>query len=145
MSTAGDRTLAAMSLVLCTSQELKLSLDPVDVEERIPSVAFDLLVEIAMPFQQARITSKECWFTHDALNRFEDQLSDLRSNERGLAILLDMSDRPVLQISREGNEVKTIVRTTDTLRLVTTTVEVHGYASEISILHEQLCSYEKWW
>jgi hypothetical protein len=134
-----------MSIVLSLSKELKVSLDPVRSEERIPSVSFDLLVEVEMPFQEARIKAKERWFTYDALNRFENELSDLRSAESGMATLLDMSDRAVLEIVREGNEVKTTVRIMDTMKMVITIVESHGYALELSKLHEQLSAYEKWW
>jgi hypothetical protein len=140
-----DITLAVMCIVLCSSPELKISLDPVRLEERVPSVAFDLLVQVEMPFQQARITIKERWFTHDALNGFEDELSDLRSTESGEATLLDMSERPVLQIVRQGSEIKTVIRSSDSMKMIGTVVEVKGYAAEVAILHKQLCSYEKWW
>ena len=134
-----------MCIVLTTSPELKISLDLVRTEDRVPSVAFNLLVEVNMPFQQSRVSANECWFKHEALNRFEDQLADLRSTEGGTATLSDMSDRPVLRVIRVGNEIKTTVRTTDTMQMETTVVEVHGYASEIAVLWEQLRSYEKWW
>lgn len=134
-----------MSLVLTTSPELKVSLDPVRTEERIPSIAFDLLVEVTMPFQAARITSKERWFTHEALNRFEDQLLALCSTEDGSAALLDMSEKSVLRVIRQGAEITMTVHTEDTTRMVTTVVESRGYASELGTLHEQLRSYEKWW
>jgi hypothetical protein len=134
-----------MSLVFSTSPELRVSLDPVRTEDRVPSVAFDLLIEVAMPFQTARITSKERWFTHEALNKFENELLTLRSAEHGSAVLQDMSERPVLRVMRQGNEVTTTVRTEDTTQMVVTAVESRGYASELEALHEQLRSYEKWW
>ena len=136
---------AAMKLVLGTSPALRISLNPVRTEDQIPSVAFDLLVEVAMPFQGARITSNERWFSYEALNAFEAQLSNLRDMELGSATLQDMSERPVVDIAREGNEITMAVRIADTTQSVTTVVEVRGCAPEVATLYEQLASFPKWW
>jgi len=134
-----------MSLVLCSSAELKVSLDPTRVEDQVGSVAFDLVAEASMPYQQARISAQECWFTHEALSNFESQVSELRYGQQGSATLLDMSERPVITLKRSDAALITIISTADTLGMVRSTIEVRGYASELEQLLEQFKSYPRWW
>jgi hypothetical protein len=134
-----------MALVLTTSKELQIVLEPVQVEDRYPSVAFDVRARLVMPFQETTVVVKECWFTHEALNQFEDKLADLRSLEFGKVALLNMSEFPVLEISREGNATVTTIRSTDTMGMSSSTIQVKGYAQDIAVMLEHLRSYEKWW
>ena len=134
-----------MALVLTSSKELQIVLEPVRVEDRLPSVAFDVQFKLLMPFQESAIFIKECWFTHEELNQFEEQLADLRSMDEGKAILHNMSEFPVLEISRKGNAMVTTVRSADTMGTSSSIIQLNGYAQEVAEMLEHLRGYEKWW
>ncbi len=134
-----------MALVLASSRELQISLEPVRVEDRLPSVAFDLLAKLTMPFQEATVQIRECWFTHDALREFECQLSELRSLETGSAALLDMSENAIVRIARNGGNIVITIRASDTMGMSSTVIELNGYSAEISEMLGHLREYEKWW
>lgn len=56
-----------------------------------------------------------------------------------------MSEFPVLEISREGKATVTVVRSTDTMSMSSSAVQVKGNAQDIVVMLEHLRSYEKWW
>jgi hypothetical protein len=134
-----------MPLTLLASPEFNVSLDPVGVEERIASVAFDVVADLSMPFQQTHLVIKECWFGHEALNAFEAQLNALQHQDEGEATLLNMSERPIIRVIRTGATLASIVRSTDTMGLGASTIEVSGYATEIPEILARYRSFEKWW
>jgi hypothetical protein len=134
-----------MNLALISSAEFEVTLDTVQVDDRIPSVAFDVTANLHLPFQTANVTIKQCWFTHAALNEFEQQLSALRSQESGAATLLNMSDCPILKVMRQGDEIKMSIQASDTVGMSLTTIEMNSYASEIAEIYEHLHSCAKWW
>jgi len=134
-----------MALALTTSRELQIELEPARIENRIPSVAFDIRVVLSMPFQETLIRIKECWFSHEALNQFEEELADLRSTEDGKATLANMSELPIIEISRTGNAIVTTVRSSDTVGMSATTLQMNGYAVEVAEMLEHIRNYEKWW
>jgi len=134
-----------MTLRLSTSPELCITLDPVRVEDHVPSIAFDVTALLVMPFQQTRLFIKERWFSHASLNKFEAELVELISMSEGFARLRDLSDRDVLVIERRQNTISTRVYSTDTTGMTSSMIEVNGYSSEIEELWSALHSYEKWW
>lgn len=126
-------------------QELTVSLDPVRAEDRVLSVAFNIVAEMTLPFQSGRLELKECWFEHSALNDFEAQIKALRHEESGRAVLCDMSNKPILRCERKDAEVRFEVIAMDTMGMGRATLEVQGYASEIDDLYQALRDYPKWW
>ncbi len=134
-----------MTLRLSTSPELCITLDPVRVEDHVPSIAFDVTALLEMPFQQTRLFIKERWFSHASLNEFEAELVELISMSEGFARLRDLSDRDVIVIERRQNTITTRVYSTDTTGMTSSMIEVNGYSSEIEELWSALHSYEKWW
>jgi hypothetical protein len=46
---------------LLNSNELKLTLDPVETEEKVLSIAFDINAEMNLPYQNVQIEIKSCW------------------------------------------------------------------------------------
>ena len=134
-----------MTIALVESPHYRLTLDPVCAEDRVPSVAFDIAVELQMPFQRATLLVKECWFSHEQLNSFEAGLLNLLSAEHGTAKLINLSEKPILQLTREGNSLRTVFSMSDTLSMAETTFTFNGYAAELDQVHRNLSSYEKWW
>jgi hypothetical protein len=134
-----------MHLALVNSPEFQITLDPAQVEDRVPSVAFNVLADLHMPFQAASVRIKECCFTHAALNEFEQQLSALRTQARGSATLSNMSGLSILTVVRDGNRITTSINASDTVQMASTTIEVNGSASEIARMYGNIRSFAKWW
>jgi len=134
-----------MTIDLSTSQELQLRLDPVESEDRFPSVAFDIEAKFTMPFQQTTISIKECWFSYANLNRFEEELGNLCRQETGSAVLLDMSGVPIVTLDRYDEKVTTRVQAIDAAGIGKVVLEVAGYPSEILAMLEKVREYPKWW
>lgn len=134
-----------MTIVLIDSPELRLTLDPVRTEDTVPSVAFDVTAQLMMPFQTATLLIKECWFSHDELNAFEGALLIMLGEHDGTAQLANLSEKTILQFTKEGDELRTVFTMADTIGMAETTLKLNGYASEAHQIHSNLSSYEKWW
>jgi len=130
---------------LCRSEEFIITLDPVEVEEQISSVSFDVVAEMNLTYQRARIEFQSCWIKMNALARFEDQLSELIKQESGAVVLANFKKQPVITINRTGSEIDIIVDTTDTMGFGKATVKVPGYASELEEILGRLKAYPKTW
>jgi hypothetical protein len=134
-----------MTLILISDSELHLSFDPTGIEERIPSVGFDVVADFSMPFQQTTLRIKDCWFTHEALRSFENKLQALKDCDLGEAVLSNMSDFPILRIARSGEKITTTISSTDSSGIGISSLTVSGYSSEIPQMLCKLRAFEKWW
>ena len=130
---------------LINNIELELTFDMVGVDDHLPSVAFDIGVYWNMPFQNAKIEIKECWFECAALNAFEDSIKNLINNESGKVVLANLSDYPILSFSKSGQEMNTEIFSKDTSGRGTLSLKVKGYSSELSGVLQKLREFEKWW
>jgi hypothetical protein len=130
---------------LVKNTELYVTLDPVQTEGRLPSVAFDIKACFTMPSQQTTIHIKETWFEYSALNVFETGLRDLIERESGTVELRDMSEDPIISIGRNGNDAVFTLIASDTVKMGKVTLEVNGYALEIKEMFDRLQGYPKWW
>jgi len=135
----------ATILELVNEPEFYLTLDPVDSDDNYPSVAFNIGASFSMPFQQSTIALKECWISHDALNKFEKELTALRDCVTGSATLQDMNDVPVVTVERNANKITTRVQASDIADMGKVILEVYGYSSEISSMLQRIKDYPKWW
>lgn len=130
---------------LYRDNELAITLDPVRVEERFPSTAFNFVAHFKMPFQETTICIKECWIAHDDLNAFEQALLELTERESGEAVLKNMSEHPVFTLRRSTDSVTFSVSATDTVNIGKATLEVNGGAADISGIWHRLRDFPKWW
>ncbi|HEC15156.1 MAG TPA: hypothetical protein ENI99_01055 [Sedimenticola sp.] len=122
-----------------------MTLDPVEVEERVPAVSFDVVVEMNLSYQKARLEIQACWFGNDALNDFESRLGDLIQQESGDVVLANIKGKPVLTISKAGKNINFIIEATDTMGLGKARIEVPGYSSELQEILGRIKSYPKSW
>jgi hypothetical protein len=84
-------------------------------------------------------------FLRKSLNAFERSLKALEASVEGIAALYDMDELPVIFITRSGNEICVRITVQDSINMGSSSVEVNGYASEISTISERLKDYPKWW
>ena len=136
---------SATILDLVKEPEFHLGLDPVDSDDNYPSVAFNIGASFSMPFQHSTITIKECWISHDALNKFEEELTVLRDCLTGRATLQDMNDVSVVIVERNADKITTRVQASDTVNMGKVVLEVYGYSSEINSMLRRIRDYPKWW
>ena len=130
---------------LCKSREFVLTLNPVEVEERVPAVSFDVFAEMNLSYQKARVEIQGCWFKNDTLNDFESQLGDLIQQESGNIVLANIKNRPILTISRAGKNINFIIEAADTMNLGKARIEVPGYSSELQEMLDKIKNYKKCW
>lgn len=130
---------------ICKSRELVITLNPVEIEERVPAVSFDVVAEMNLSYQKARIEIQSCWIKYDDLNKFESQISDLIQQESGSVVLSDSKNKPILTIGREGNGINFIVEAIDTMHLGKARLEVPGHASELQEVLDRIKDYPKTW
>jgi len=134
-----------MIIDLTTSQEFKLTLEPVDSSDVYPSVSFKVEATVSMPSWQATIEAKECWFSYESLNYFEKSLKHINGSSEGSASLVDLDGTPIIEITRLGNEISTRVTAKDSVNMGSSSVQINGYAPEIAQIIEKLRDYPKWW
>jgi hypothetical protein len=130
---------------LLNSNELKLTLDPVETEEKVLSIAFDIRAEMNFPYQNVQIEIKSCWIEHWTLNDFEGQVRDFIKGERSVALLQNMSNQPVFQIIRGQENVQFVIEASDSMDMGTGKISVNSYEAEVNELFERLRNYPKWW
>ena len=130
---------------ICKSRELVITLNPVEIEERVPAVSFDVVAEMNLLYQKARIEIQSCWIKYDELNRFESELSNLIQQESGSIVLSDSKQKPILTISRDGNGINFIVEAIDTMYLGKARIEVPGNVSELQEVLDRFKNYPKAW
>jgi hypothetical protein len=90
---------------LIQSLNLEITFDTVAIEEHPPSVAFDVTANWKMPYQQAQIVIKECWFEYSELNQFEENLRQFVKKQNNFVKLSNMNLQSTLQFNRNNNEV----------------------------------------
>lgn len=130
---------------LIRDNELEVTFDIASAEDHLPSVAFNLGISWNMPFQNAKINIKECWFSCSALDEFEESLKNLIQSEEGKAILSNLSSYPILSFTKSGSKMHTELFIQDTSGLGKLSLKVDAYSSELPLVLEKLRGFEKWW
>jgi hypothetical protein len=130
---------------LIDSAPLEIVFDPVSTEERLPSVAFNITAKWSMPFQQAEIIIKECWFEYSELNRFEDDLKQLVNRQIHSVKLSNMSLIPIMRFRRIGDKVSFEFIANDSADMGTVSIQTNLYELEINEIAENIKNWAKWW
>ncbi|WP_417355118.1 hypothetical protein [Gallaecimonas pentaromativorans] len=130
---------------LIRNSELEVTLDVSGVDDRLPSVAFNVGITWKMPFQKASIEILECWFECSAIDAFHSDLESLVSLNSGAATLSDLSNNPVFIFTKSENEVIAQIFAQDTAEMGQISLKVKGYSSELSEIAEKLGAFDKWW
>ncbi|MFO6424726.1 hypothetical protein [Motilimonas sp. KMU-193] len=130
---------------LIRNSELEVTLDVSGVDDRLPSVAFNVGITWKMPFQKASIEILECWFECSAIDAFHSDLKSLVSLNSGAATLSDLSNNPVFIFTKSENEVIAQIFAQDTAEMGQISLKVKGYSNELSEIAEKLGAFEKWW
>ena len=134
-----------MVLDLSVTNGLRLRFDPVESESRLPSVAFDIEAMFSMPFQQSSIIIKECWFSHNNLNLFEERLRGILANTSEYAVLENLSCSPIITISSVNEQVKIRIQAVDSASICKSVIDVSAYKADISEMFQKIQDYPKWW
>ncbi|CAG1021248.1 hypothetical protein MTYM_00870 [Methylococcales bacterium] len=74
-----------------------------------------------------------------------EELSRLVAQPIGSAILLNMSEVPIIAIERAKDTMVTRIQATDTAGIGRVVLEVRGHPSEVSEMLEKIRGYPKWW
>ena len=99
-----------------------------------------------MPYQQAQITAKECWFGHIELNEFEENLKHLSKRQGDYIKLLNMNSKPIIQFSRTDlGEILFQFKVGDTFDMGTITIETTLGDQELLEIIENMKNWAKWW
>ena len=132
-------------LHLIENNGLEVLLDVAAVEDRLPSVAFNIRINWRMPYQKVSIEIKECWFKCSEFDSFLVELKSIIKNEVGEITLHDLNKKPVLSLIKAENTLITKLFAQDTATMGKTVLEVNGYSSELEGIRANLESFEKWW
>lgn len=98
-----------------------------------------------MPFQEARISLKDCWFQYPLLNQFEDDLKRLLKREKDDAKLEDMSSNPIIELKRNNEKLTFKLIATDTMDMGTVSIKTNLYEQELIEIIENIKNWSKWW
>ncbi|NVJ51546.1 MAG: hypothetical protein HWE11_14240 [Gammaproteobacteria bacterium] len=115
------------------------------VEDRLPSVAFNISINWKMPFQKVSIEVKECWIQCSEFDAFQMELKSLIKNDGGEITLHDLSKNPVLSFIKSEKSLTTRLFAQDTSDMGKTVLEVNGYPNELEEVRFNLEAFEKWW
>ncbi|MCI0375979.1 MAG: hypothetical protein L0215_00075 [Gemmataceae bacterium] len=133
------------SLILLDDTQSHLEFDPADVADNPASVAFDIAFEWTMPFQTCSFQDRSRWISVDSLREFESRIMKLVETESGCACLANMSQRPVLEIERNGNTLLIRLSAGDTAGIGSLVFTIQAYSSLIAQIRDRLRNYPKWW
>jgi len=132
-------------LTLIHDDEAQLRFAPVDAADNPESVAFNISFTWNMPFQNHEFAIRECWFLAQALGNFESQLAELIESPHGAVFLNNMDDRPILNVSMDGNTAQLTFSIADTSGISDLKFTIRTYASQIEGVYNHLRDYPKWW
>ena len=131
-------------LTLIQDAATSLSLDPVEIDERLPSVAFIIRISRTANPQTCRIDHR-CWFDHESLNLFEKELSQFFDRDNAYVCLADLSQHPKLEFERNGDDVLLRCHALEAAEqanvILTVSMTMDGVRDVLLRLHE----YPKWW
>lgn len=131
---------------LISSLNLDVDFDPVSTDGIYLSVAFDVTANWKMPYQQAQITAKECWFGHFELNQFEENLRHLSKRQNDLVKLSDIGTKPIMHFSRTDlGEILFQFKVGDTFDMGTITIETTLEDQELLEIIDNIKNWAKWW
>ena len=92
---------------LIRNNELEVELYVTDATDRLPSVAFDIIVSWNMPFQSVNLMVKKCWIECSVWDKFHDSILKLQEQEAGVITLNDLSNNPLISFTKSGVELVT--------------------------------------
>lgn len=137
-----------MKIELSRSDEFRLDLDPVECEDDLPSVAFDIEASLNLFRDSMTISLRHRWFSHDALKRFEEELRAIAFERTlGPATLRNMSDVSIIIVDREGDRILIRIQGIDYYEVYGRVVLVEFERNFVEI-REMLQGFEafpKWW
>ena len=127
------------------SSPLEIKFDPVLTEERLPSVAFDIIANWVMPYQQAQVTVKECWFEYSELNCFEEDLKKFMNQQIETVKLSNMSLEPIMLFGRNSGKVTFEFLAGDSAQIGTVLIKTNLYEQELADIILNIKNWDKWW
>lgn len=137
-----------MKIELSRSEEFRLDLDPVECEDDHPSVAFDIEASLNLFRDSMTISLRHCWFSHESLNRFEEELRGMAFEQTvGPATLRNMSDVSIITVDREGDRIRIRIQGIDYYEIYgrVVLVEFERHFAEIREMFQGLEAFPKWW
>jgi hypothetical protein len=130
---------------LIHNTDLEVTFDMSGVSDHIPTVAFDIFVKWTMPSQELSLNVKECWFDCEKFDDFEGAVRQLISKDNGSIILHDLSNNPVISLTKSGEVLITEMYFQDTLDRGSFTLNTKSRSIELSEIRDKLGAFDKWW
>ena len=130
---------------LIHNDELKLQFDVTGVEDALPSIAFDIIGSWNMPYQQVDFSLKECWFECSTWDKFQNNILLSIEQNSGCISLNDVSENPIITLTKEGNELTTVIQCKDSCELGLFKLRVSGYSIELPEIYNKMLQLDKWW
>jgi len=130
---------------LIRNNELEVQLDVTGATDRLPSVAFDIIVSWNMPFQNVNFTAKECWIECSEWDKFHDSILQLQEQESGFVTLDDLSNNPLISFTKSGIELVTEIQSKDSLGVGSFTLKSTSHSIELSEIYNKMQQLDKWW
>jgi len=130
---------------LIRNNELEIQLDVTGATDRLPSVAFDIIVSWNMPFQKVNFTAKECWIECSVWDKFQDSILELQEQDSGSITLVDLSENPLISFTKLGAELVTEIQSKDSLGVGSFTLKSTSRSIELSEIYNKMQQLDKWW
>jgi hypothetical protein len=132
-------------LNLIRNNELEVQLNVTGAADRLPSVAFDIIVSWNMPFQNVNFTAKECWIECSVWDIFHDSILQLQKQESGFVTLNDLSNNPLISFTKSDIELVTKIQSRDSLGAGSFTLKSTSRSIELSEICNKMQQFDKWW
>ena len=130
---------------LVRNKELEITMDTSGVDDHIPSIAFDIHVALNKLYQSANIISKECWFSCEAIDTFQNQLYDLHHVTSGKVALIDLSENSIFEVTKVDSTLKILINFQDTGGVGGIHLTSSLQPTEAIEIYDCLTKFEKWW
>ncbi|HEX8286727.1 MAG TPA: hypothetical protein VF556_01950 [Pyrinomonadaceae bacterium] len=130
---------------LIQSSPLEITLDPVSTEERLSSVAFDITAKWTMPYQNAQIVVKECWFEYSELNNFEVELKQLINRQIDDLKFNNMSLEPIMVFRRNNEKFSFEFLAIDSSNIGIASIKTNLFEQELIEITQNVRNWSKWW
>lgn len=98
-----------------------------------------------MPFQEAKIIVKECWFEYSESNRFENDSKAFIERRIDVLRLSNMSSKPIIQFRRDGGKIVFEFMMSDSFDMGTVSIKTNLYEQELIEINRNIKNWAKWW
>lgn len=130
---------------LISHNKIEITFDVVGVSDALPSFALYINVVINSEFQTLNLLIKECWIECCAFDKFVSDVYELKDQNLDEVKLSDLSDRPVIVLSKSTGELILNICSSDSLKETNISAQCSINFDYIGVILENLNKFDKWW